>query len=532
MINVKKVYKVFLFFFFSFIVVFHPTYAAEPKESIRLDKLHFKLGFEFQESSSLCPWAWPNNNIQKKALFEVNGPDQKRLWHVELDTVDIEFVTVPFSLHQKYSLELALESITTSLECLKGLLNSKNGKIAFSDWISVLSTSFKKGLELNIIEDWVLVKAIESKELPWNPIISPQATIQHPLEWSIPLYFGLMGFESFDMHMFYGSLPCRNLLLQASESLNREMVSTILESYTKKLNGLVFLHASTLIGMTPPGKPSTTDDEEALIKAVQDINTIYQIDPKPFIKLLSRRPFSSMLKDIKIYMTESYEDYFKKSIINNNKVFIDFFEVPSLFFATNYGEQFFNADGGFASFDYSTMSIDPEFFEKNKETIVQLFKQGVITTTIIRHCNDGLSIMNNFYQHAISIEKESYTRYNVTVNSESNTVDIVKKVDDMSDPVSPPWFLQPNCSMGRFKNDDEIDKDFGEAIIEIRGIKCIGNWCLDKLGLDRKEYKNKFLTRPDQFFTHGLMLFDFLTTFDAEKIKDVEFGILKYIDKY
>jgi hypothetical protein len=81
------------------------TTQYESGVSNRLD-LPFKIGFEFQEVNGLCPWAIADVRIQKKPIFSLNkvlGSDfpERPLWHVELDTNDIEFVTEPFSYKEK-----------------------------------------------------------------------------------------------------------------------------------------------------------------------------------------------------------------------------------------------------------------------------------------------------------------------------------------------------------------------------------------------------------------------------------------------
>ena len=69
-------------------------------------KMKFKLGFEFQESSSLYPWALNNNSVQKKSIFSFHLNERaKELWHVEIDTNDIEFVTSPFLNTEQDDLE-------------------------------------------------------------------------------------------------------------------------------------------------------------------------------------------------------------------------------------------------------------------------------------------------------------------------------------------------------------------------------------------------------------------------------------------
>lgn len=82
----------------------------------------FRLGFEFQMSGHLCPWANENDNLQKIPLFEMSYEGKKR-WHVELDGSDIEFVTVPFSYKERNRLDKCMQSIKSAVDVLQNLLN-------------------------------------------------------------------------------------------------------------------------------------------------------------------------------------------------------------------------------------------------------------------------------------------------------------------------------------------------------------------------------------------------------------------------
>ncbi|AIL13452.1 hypothetical protein IM40_08070 [Candidatus Paracaedimonas acanthamoebae] len=84
---------------------------ASSSSSARI--MPFKLGFEFQETTGLCSWAQHNALIQKKKLFEVSVPSPtKILWHMVIDSSDIEFVTEPFAHNERTSLELCMRTIT------------------------------------------------------------------------------------------------------------------------------------------------------------------------------------------------------------------------------------------------------------------------------------------------------------------------------------------------------------------------------------------------------------------------------------
>ena len=73
-------------------------------------------------------------------------------------------------------------------------------------------------------------------------------------------------------------------------------------------------------------------------------------------------------------------------------------------------------------------------------------------------------------------------RYILDLDSSSiNTVDF--EFDDLS----PPLFLSLENSMGAYKNRlSAEEKKHGEAIIEVRGIRNVEGWLLQKAGLDPK----------------------------------------------
>ena len=151
---------------------------------------------------------------------------------------------------------------------------------------------------------------------------------------------------------------------------------------------------------------------------------------------------------------------------------------------------------------------------------------------MMRHTKNGAEIMKDYYQHAVSIEKPQHKRYNMSVNGQAKQLLITCKEDDPSDSISPPWFLEQNNSMGRYRKEEEIDKSFGEAIIEVRGIKNIGAWCLEKLKLDKKADNGRFLTDLMSFTIHGMNLFQFLIGFTSEVASDVQLGILINVEQF
>lgn len=141
------------------------------------------------------------------------------------------------------------------------------------------------------------------------------------------------------MLSFAASLPYHDSIVSACKKGDSKLVKKSFVDLGKKINGLVFLHALTLVQMTPPEEAS---GEEELSAILTSLDTCYQIDVKMKLSLMSHRSFSSMYKDIREDMRIPYTTYFEESILQFNKRFTSFFEVPGLFRLTSYGEQFFD----------------------------------------------------------------------------------------------------------------------------------------------------------------------------------------------
>jgi hypothetical protein len=113
-------------------------------EQEALQNMPFKLGFEFQKSSGLCKWASSILEIQKKPLFTLKHTlSKKQLWHVVIDTDDIEFVTEPFSHKQKIYLEYSAKSIVHAIGILQNLLKH-NEDLCFNHWVDLMKKETKK----------------------------------------------------------------------------------------------------------------------------------------------------------------------------------------------------------------------------------------------------------------------------------------------------------------------------------------------------------------------------------------------------
>ena len=142
-----------------------------------------------------------------------------------------------------------------------------------------------------------------------------------------------------------------------------------------------------------------------------------------------------------------------------------------------------------------------------------------------------LSFINNtkdYFDEVINSIASPNTRYTIDAD---NTA--VKKVVFPYDNLSPPWFLDLENSMGALKDDLTIEKRYGEAIVEVRGIKHVEDWFIKKVNLDSK-IKGVFLTRPEQNLTQeALVLFNFLQDFGTiSDIEDIKLGITHSLFKH
>ncbi|MBQ3565048.1 MAG: hypothetical protein IJA14_02775, partial [Alphaproteobacteria bacterium] len=234
----------------------------------------FKIGFEFQETHNLCHFAKGNFLIQKKPIFAVMKGSQK-LWHLEIDGEDIEFVTEPFDgVNSRDDIFLCIKSISETCNFLKSK-NSPNQDVSFDILIDEQAISPKEkslieryksinpalekkyyNLErylqsslseptLSVVTNGEIYSTIKSEKLNissvWEARFMPQVTIQHHLENTIPLIIGLFISDariSTEIELnILRSLPCFK---------EEELIS---DKYLTKENGLLFLHALTCSAM-------------------------------------------------------------------------------------------------------------------------------------------------------------------------------------------------------------------------------------------------------------------------------------------
>jgi len=498
----------------------------------------FKIGFEFQESSGLCPWAKDDNNIQKQILFSIKSiKNDQKLWHLVIDTNDIEFVTRPFSNDEETDLQQCIDSIISNFDILKKILIEQK-QVTFDSWLLLVEQNLsdsncylRKKDRYKFVQD----QNITLPDNHENFRYAPQVTIQHPLEYTIPLYYSLFGFESSHMLQFNSSLPLKNTFSNYINNCNYRAIQQLAIGYQKKLNGLVFLHALTLVCMTP------TDDEdgEALQETEDNLLNYAQVDPKMKLPLMSRRPFSNMFKDLK--SDKDYATYFQEVMLDNDG-FQDFFEVPKLFNKTNYAEQFFEESGKILDLSFFKNFLTDDFKALFGNAVDRLLSQGIISTTLLRNVKDDFklnekssiqNLFDHYYQLAVTSVASPKHFYRININNNMNTEDLAKdqnqllqEIDSLYDVLSPPIFLDLKNSMGYFKNDDKIDKDYGEAVIEVRGISNVKEWFLRKCQLDEK-LSGIFLKDPGKDLSNqALKLFKFLHNFNnKDNYEDILFGM-------
>ena len=105
---------------------------------------------------------------------------------------------------------------------------------------------------------------------------------------------------------------------------------------------------------------------------------------------------------------------------------------------------------------------------------------------------------------------------------------VIRKGTFAYDCLSPPEFLDLDNSMGAIKEKELLDQDmdYGEAIVEVRGIKHVEDWFIRKTKLDPK-IKGTFLTIPgENLVGEAVALFRFLEGFGTTTdIEDIQLGL-------
>lgn len=552
--------------FIFFIVLVLTSHASQDlvKQDLRnktqtIISMPFQLGFEFQELSSLCLWAKNQNNLKKKPIFSVFIQGQERpIFHVEIDDTDIEFVTRPFNPMERDILATTIALVVHSLDLLRINLNEK-GTVSFGQWVNLLGSMLKsQDLSIEVkpnmdfselgplrIPERFLPDKIDNpsegalvvyKNRDWQPIFGPQVTIQHPLEETIPLYFSLFGFDNPLLVDCVSSMPLLgwyNKVLSESDSKKLEDMTSILRS---KVSGLVFLHALTILSLvSDKGKPKAQldPDQRAIAETRKLWEKYMQIDPKIKLLLMSRRPFSEMFKDIN---QQGYQVIFDQMMRDNYR-FTIYENVPEKFKHINYGINLLTTDGRYDSLDFNRFRryFNPGFVERNEDNLKYLFREGIISTAMIRNLKDEikanilgkeypLNMMFDFYyQEAIQSVEFPQSTYKIDRNLGFSPV------PSQFDVLSPPWFLDNKYAMGAIETLQKDDLVYGEAVVEIRSVSRVSSRFLRKIN-QPDSLTGDFLRKPNSgMVDQALGLFDYLSNFRSpDNIHDITYLGLPY----
>jgi len=312
-----------------------------------------------------------------------------------------------------------------------------------------------------------------------------------------------------EMIEFTASLPYRDKFLEAHRAVDSHRLGKIITGYHQKLNGLVFLHALTLARMAERVFNPRTDTE-LLEETDESLRTTYQVDAKACLNLMSRRPFSSMFKDIGT--DKDYTQYFLKVLGVNSEFKAS--KVWEQLSRSNYAEQLFNPQTGCEkSLLYLKPLFKRGFFNANREVLTRLLRRGVLSTTMIRNLipdhpgaqasqKRGTHIPRPFPVEKLFDNCSFFQEALKSVQSPNFAFRIAPRLAPIvaipwkHDILSPPLFQNGDNSMGRMKEElPEKEKQFGEAIIEVRNIRYVQAWFLRRCNLDTK-LTGYFLTRP------------------------------------
>lgn len=437
-------------------------------------------------------------------------------------------------------------------------LKRSTGKVTFQNWFDALNDiSGEENLSLEITPEFELVKAkdlvlpqrYEDKEF-WEPMFAPQSTIQHPLAITIPLYFSLFILDDYTENKtsyrknFARAIP--NLDLFKIKDYGHDIENLKANLYTP-LNGLIFLHASTVSGMFNSIEKS---DAEALKSTLEEYKKYEQIDVKMNLSLMSRRSFSQMFEMISP-VEVSFSKKYAEAIIKGNSFFRDL-DIANQFYRVNYGEQFFDEENEPRDLTIFSDAIQSEFYKANKDTLRKLLKKGIISTAMLRNFKKAIlvngptedkvntfNLLQQYFEHLISsVDNNPKIRYIVKVKTDhptfieggitsSYTLNIQHVVSEQ-DVLSPPWFLELGDSMGKYSRSKATQEEsqpheelglYGEALVETRKIEDVSPAFM-------KGYPVKmdnFLKNPRAIEKQAVSLFYALQSFQRKLATDKDF---------
>lgn len=492
----------------------------------------FKFGIELQEGTRLCPWADGEMRFQKEPIFSVSKGG-KKLWDLVIDTRDIEFVTVPFSNHDRILLNECMEAIEIACDVLSNLNrnNKYPGSVTFKKWINGeskgesiltddgqieesridmlhiagfqerLKTPFSvdlKGAYFLIISNALMTPGSKANA-QWVPTFKPQVTIQHKLEKSIPLFLSLFCFdaklavsqlqdedwnsyvvnyskerEKFRINRIATTVEIidtlSNLIIDGAETPDE----LCFESKTSAIDGLLFLHTYTCICLASSG---TSDENYNIKETLRCFLSGRQVDAKRNLGLLSRRPFFVMWRDISDSVDEPFSIIHRKKLSQAKQQ-----ELANKFPFINYAEEYIDN----INKRRMDLSLLQNSFDSPSPSLLLLLKNGIISTSMLRKMRVGdirsesdsfstviraAEIFSNYYDGVVASVDNPVSSYQFNLATRS-----IERVECEVDALSPPYFLSHNDSMGAYKGD--INTSYGEAVIEIREIENIGSYAL------------------------------------------------------
>lgn len=393
-----------------------------------------------------------------------------------------------------------------NLPILDNLFRGDLPPLLFSAWIDkIRNESPNYIIKLTDSYEEVINKEIKLINLEFQP----QVTLQYPLEYTLPLLFGLYNYEF---------SPITRKLIESLPHLGMLQNHSPFTDYLSKENGLIFLHALTLSSMI------FQKDTPTLISEIYEDYKRGQIDAKRRLDFMSRRPFSAMFQDIISHRDINLEKLYI-DIMRQNPFFSELFlQNDAVWCSTghlNHGEEFFQEERPFdLSWIKENFTQDfKDVLEKNyflSEATNSLLRNGVFITEMVKYLNHETMplrlinttivrptlILEEFYEKAIRTIQCPFSQYIFNVEERC-----LEEVLTNYDTLSPPFPLHPYNSMGFMKDEEEIDKRFGEAIVEVRNIK---------FAFPRQKEKILFLT--NQYHDQG-------KSFEEKKnilIKDME----------
>jgi hypothetical protein len=504
------------------------------------EKFRFKIGFEFQEDHHLCNWAKERQDVQKIPIFTVENADKEKLWHLEIDGEDIEFVTPPFSSEEQESknLQKSLQSIDISYKKLYSMKGWKKEKFPLSpdltinEWVYGVDTTnmslrkqleavyksnpkksveekleeikksaqgLKSSLDIQLVTQPLFnkIKDIKFNNLYCNISFTPQVTIQHFLKDTIPLLFTLTDKKTFPK--FRAALPFYS-----------DKTKFLGQNYFSSENGLLFLHALTITGIKHYKSFQHNDIIQSLNNVKENFEKYRQVDAKIYLDFLSRRPFSEMWQDIKDSISEkSFNDLYHERIINSNDHFKEAIHDFRFF---NYAEEYYTNELKRYNFLNEYLSkfthiSEEENNTKDNTSLLFLLENGILSTGMIQMLHT--EIFEDYLTNSINSVESAYKRPMFDHKSFE-----IHWADSTVDSLSPPWFLHPENSMGFYSiaHDKAIGdtKDYGEAVLEMRSISRINPRLIEKIKGSRSNYGEFLTARESGLYDDANMLYFYL----------------------